>query len=377
MLPGDSLLHVLLRHRFLLIGLVAVGVVVSNLATVGPPDDWWYYQLAGGVFTGQVEGTAPWEFYRAHPDVWIGPLPLLLLTPLSLLPNAVGGSVVAVASGLALPLVCRAAERLARAPHPLVVLGAGVLAAPAWVELATTFTHPEDIGVVLGSLLALWAVQDRRPVVLGLAVGLAASGKPWAVGLLALSFVPVSVRRWQAPVTALAATALPWAAFVAVPGTVEALTSSTARVFAESPLALAGFAGDVYPSTVRLTQFALCFGLVALAARRRRIELALFSCVAARLLLEPQVWDYHWASLVAGAVLADVGASGRRVPWTTATCFIAFQLSRQVLPELIPWAQCVPVVTALVLLALPAARRGPRPSLPRQRTGVQDELISE
>ncbi|WP_432564875.1 glycosyltransferase family 87 protein [Kineococcus sp. SYSU DK003] len=374
------MLAALTRHRFTAIGVVAVWIVVSNLLTVGPPDDWWYFQQAGRVFTGQVPDTAPWEFYRDHPDVWIGPVPLLVMTPLSLLPNAVGGSVVAIASAVALPFVCRAAERLSSHPRPLVVLGAGVLAAPVWVELATTFTHPEDIEVVGGALLALWALKHRRPLLLGFAVGMAAGGKPWAVGLLALTLVPLPGRRWTAPVTAVLTAGLPWSAFVVVPGTLDALTSSTARVFAESPLGLAGFAGDVYPSTVRITQFALCLLAVSVAAWRGRPELALFVCVAARLLLEPQVWDYHWATLVAGAVLVDVAGSRRGLPWTTAVTFTAFQLSRQVLPEATAWAQCVPALVAVALLALPALpawTRTSRPLLPRQRSAAQDELISE
>jgi hypothetical protein len=303
----------------------------------------------------------------------------VLFTPLSALSEAIGANVIAIASALALPVVCRLAELISGEPRPRAVLLGGVLAVVPWVELCTTYTHPEDIGVVLGALVALWAHRSGRPVVLGLAVGLAASGKPWAVGLLALTLAPNAGRRWVAPLTAVLAAGLPWLPFVVQPGTLSALTSSTANVFPESALALAGLADEVYPSSLRLTQFALCLLVVLVAARRNRPEVALFACAAARLLLEPQVWDYHWATLVAGALLVDVIRDRDTLPWLSAVLFATYQLSREVAPEITSLAQALPFCLTVVLLAAPRGRRfAAWAPLPRpRRGGAREELLAD
>ncbi|WP_369052255.1 glycosyltransferase 87 family protein [Kineococcus terrestris] len=374
-----STLDRLLRLRHVLVGLSAVGVVLSYLTVFGTPDDWWYFRDAAVVLAGRDPAVSPGAFYRTHPGTWIGPVPLLLWTPLALLPEAVGGWTVALLSAAAVPCATLLAESLSTARWGpsrrarLTVLLAGCAAAPVWTEVCTTYTHPEDVAVVLLFLGALHALHRRRPVLTGLLLGLAAGGKPWAVGLLPLVVVlPTRAGRGRAAVSALLAAALPWVPFLSVPGTLAAVSGSWAVVFAETPLGVAGLAGQVYPTTARLSQFALAVLLVAAVVRRHRWSAALFCCVAARLALEPQVLDYHWASLVLGAVVADV--VGRRpLPLLSGLVVLTYHVSRSVDVALVEaGAQLVPLAAALALvLHRGRAEDGPGgPGVPAPRSGA-------
>ncbi|WP_432496428.1 hypothetical protein [Kineococcus gypseus] len=370
----------LLHHRHLVVAGAALAVVLTNLVVSGAPDDWWYFQEAARVLAGRDPQVHPWEFYAAHPGTWIGPLPLLVATPLGLLPDAVGGCAVAVLSGLALGVLTRTAERCAQllgAPagaSRVAVLVGGCLATPVWTEFCTTYTHPEDVAVVLLGALALQALLEGRAGACGVALGLAAGGKPWAVGLLVLVLaLPTRRGRLRAALAGALAAGLPWLPFALVPGALSAVGSSTARVFGGTPLGVAGWADEVYPTTARLTQFTFALVLVlAVGVLRRRPEAALFACVAARLLLEPQVLHYHWASLAGAAVLVDAAAR-RRAPVLSLLVAAAYQGSRTVGEEwALAAAQVVPFAAVLVLLLAPGPAGAPAPTVavvPHPRTG--------
>ncbi|MBB2902849.1 hypothetical protein FHR75_003685 [Kineococcus radiotolerans] len=357
---SSRLLDSLLRHRFALTWAVATLSVVVHITVFQPPGDWNYFEL----FSRWVQ-TRPGQsldFFAANPSTWIGPLVLIACAPLAQLPATVAVWVVALLLVTALPVCLRLLERTAietgipdgRRLHAVSAAG-GLLAIVCWQELSVTFVHPEDALVAVLGCCALLAVVRRRPWVAAVCLGLAASGKPWAVGLLAVVLAAGTGRRRWAALTLGGLLAVgPWLPFVlGAPDTVEALRTASNTVVPGSPMGQFGYADGAFPWFTRPLQFGAVFAGAALAVRAGRLDLVLVAGVGARLATEPQLWSYYWATLVVGALAADL-LSRRRVPlWTTGAVLVGYELPRivDVTPNTMALLQAGPLLVVLAVLA--------------------------
>ncbi len=352
-------LTALARGRFALLALAALIPALWHLRGGALPGDWPFFQQAAEVLLGR-SATAPLHLYEALPATQVGPLPLLVTAPATLLPGTVGGTVTAAVLAMCLPLCCALLEASARTvlgPDPwlpVTTLAAGAFASIYWWRLAAEYAHPDDalVGVALaGALLCVVRGRHLRAAVL---LGLAASGKPWAVGLLPLAAASRAGAspRWGAAVLAGAVAALPWLPFLlGARGTWSALSGFRVDVWTTSPLTLLGVTGPV-PGWVRPAQFALAVAVCALAVARGRWQLGAFLAVAARLALEPQAWDYYFATLALAALAADLLRRRGRGPWLTAATVLVLYDARWLADDaaLIGALQALPLVAGLALL---------------------------
>ncbi|WP_369069953.1 hypothetical protein [Kineococcus terrestris] len=353
-------LRALLRHRAVLLWLAVAVPALVCLWGGWVPGDWVFFSQGADVLLGRGE-VAPWQLYAAHPDVQIGPVPLLLTAPLTLLPPAVGGVLACALVAALLPLTCRWLELLGehwRGPspwRPATTFVGGLFAAIWWWRLGGEFAHPDDALVVAGGVAGLLVGARGRPLLGSVLLGLAVSGKPWAVGLLVLALAFGGRARWRRLLLAGAAALAPWAPFVLLdPATLLALSGYRVAVWSSAPLALLGLAEEPVPGWVRPVQFLLALGVVALAVAVGRADLGPFLAVAARLALEPQAWDYYFASLVVAALVADVLRRRAAGPWLTiGTVLVLYDVRWLVDDRSVMGAMLLLPLLAGVVLLLP------------------------
>lgn len=317
------------RRRHVVLLLAGVLPALWHVHTSGGIGDWAYFRTGALVLTGQGP-YPPLHLYAQSPDTQIGPPALLLALPVALLPPTPSMWVIVVVLGATLPLVCHLLERAAVAERPtdpgtqLTVLAGGLFAAIYWWRLAADFTHPEDVLAVLAvALVLVWTRTrpDPRTAWIGAALlGTAAAGKPWAVGFLPLVAVwagPVLVRAARVALGGLVA-ALWWTPFlVGAPGTLAALGTFRVQVWQSSPLALLGLAGSPYPEWVRPVQFGLALTLAVLAVVLGKVHLLPVAVLAARIAVDPQAWDYYFATVAAACLAVDLARTSYRGPWLT------------------------------------------------------------
>lgn len=85
------------------------------------------------------------------------------------------------------------------------ILSAALVLAPTWTVLSDRWGHLDDVVALLLLCVAVRSARSDRAVVTGLAVGLAAGAKPWAVLGVALVLMlsrravgaAASLRRWR------------------------------------------------------------------------------------------------------------------------------------------------------------------------------------
>ncbi|WP_380156681.1 hypothetical protein [Kineococcus sp. R86509] len=375
---------VALRARYAVLLLVGVLPALWHLHTNGGVGDWGVFRSAAEVLSGR-SSTAPLDLYLASPQTQIGPPALLLALPVALLPLPLGWWVLVLLTGCALPLCCRWLEDAARAGGTrdprieLVVVTGGLLAGTYWWRIAADYSHPEDVMAIATACLVLkWSrlhpSSSWHPWLSAMLLGVAAAGKPWAVGFTVLAAA------WSAPHALRAARVLSagivagacWLPFVlAAPESLTRLGAFRVEVWSTSPLALLGYGGVVYPVWVRPAQFALAVGLAGVAVLRRRADLAPFAAVAARIALDPQAWDYYFATTAVAALAADVLRPGTRGPWVTLTTIALLYDARWLLDD--SWSiaaiQSLPVLVAVVLLLVGPVGARPRPAAGGHRPG--------
>jgi hypothetical protein len=174
---------------------------------------------------------------------------------------------------------------------------------------------------MLFAVAAIRAVLAHRAVWGGLALGAAVAAKPWAVGFLPLILVLDRGRR-AALAAAIGTTLAFWAPFVVADGaTLRALRPSV-PVSDDSGLHLFGYRGAFAPGWVRTAEM-LAGPALALAAVLRRRWAGLFVLVfAARLAIDPQDLPYYVGSAVLAAVVFDLLATRRLVPWTALVTLV-------------------------------------------------------
>jgi hypothetical protein len=262
------------------------------------------------------------HLYAAHPELQIGPVAFLVAASLSWLPGRgalIAGQVLMTA---VLPVALAIlAPMLPRARRRLPLAAAALLVTPTWTVLSVRWGHLDDALASLLLCVALRAARDNRAALAGLAVGLAADAKPWAV--LGLALILLLSRRSVGAVTAAATMSVAWGPFLlADPGTLAALQPAVA-VSDSSMLSLLGYRGTVIPEWDRTAQLALG-PLAAVAAVRCRVwPAALLCAIAVRLALDPQDLAYYAAAAVLAAAVFDLVATRSRVPWLTLITTLA------------------------------------------------------
>jgi hypothetical protein len=223
-------------------------------------------------------------------------------------------------------------------------LAGGALFMVAWMELAVAYGHLDDSLALLLATAAVLAAVQGRPVLTGLAIGLAADAKPWALIFLPVLLLPGGMSGWRSPdqaarpfraslrasaiaagcaAAAIAAAWLPF--FIAEPGTVRALHYTIANM-PNSALHALGVSSLQTPHWDRPAQIIAACALGLIAIRRGRWPALLLLGAGARIALDPAVHGYYTASIVVGALLWDLLGSRRPVPIWTALSFCALNL---------------------------------------------------
>ena len=262
------------------------------------------------------------HLYADDPELQIGPLTFVVTVPLTWLPAATGRAVAQIAMVAVGPLlvlwlapVVAPSRRLSR------VLLAALVVVPAWAVLGVRWAHLDDVLAMLFAVAAIRAVLARRAVWGGLALGAAVASKPWAVGFLPLILVLDRGRR-AALTAAVGATFAFWAPFLVADGATLRALRPTVPVSADSGLHLFGYRGQFAPGWVRTAEM-LAGPALALAAVARRRWAGLFLLVfAARLAIDPQDLPYYVGSAVLAAVVFDLLATRRLVPWTALVTLV-------------------------------------------------------
>lgn len=379
------LLARLLRWRWLLLSAWAG---VSCWSAYWPSLDWGTFAWGGDVLFGSRHplATGPHMFMRPGPGglhtfasnhiLQTGPITLVLAKGI----NWVGpGNGQAVATGiiellgLGILLLLEGVARRLRGDDaaarlvwiPLTTLLGGFIFLQTWSDVSASWAHLDDGLALFLAALGIWALASKKPVVMGLALGLAAASKPWALGLapLLLALKGADLRKG---ILALAGgAALPWLPFfVGDWGTVHA---SDFPIYLQpaAPLVALGVDPQLlrHSTEWRLLQLVADAAAVVAAVRWRAWGAALLACFAARLLTDPMSYSYYQASLAVGAIAFDLIVWRRNIPLATILagfCWVVstnFGRSSQALPLLCGYV----LALGLVGLAMMRSRRQSEP----------------
>ena len=341
--------------------------VVAGPASVWPGSgDWGFFRTGASGLVGQpVPGTSgDIHLYASMPNLQIGPPALVAAVPFRLLPQPwdVAAARLAMAVGVLLVLwlvdrTCRVMQTPDQLRRRGVLLG-GLALVPLWVVLAVDFAHLDDVLVLV---LAVWAVlllAKERPMWAGVALGVAAATKPWAIVLLPLLLVP-GWRDGLRPVLLAGGVALAcWVPFLADPGTLPSLWSFRLPVKAGSGLTLLGLEpGAASPGWVRPAQLVGGATVATWAAVRGKWTGVVLVGLSSRVLLDPNPLFYYGVGPVLGALIWDLTRGGRGVPWTTGCAAAAFSVAPLLTPPPAVAAARTLTCIGLVLVVLLARAR--------------------
>ena len=311
-------------------------------------------QLFLGGHPRHLPGPGGLHIYASEPVLQTGPLTFLAAAPLVPLGRgasfwvaavgmtALGLVVLRLLQGWALEL---ANGQPARARTQTATLVLGFLFVPAWVTLAAWYGHLDDAIALAFSVLALRATTARRPVLLGVLLGLAVVAKPVAIAFLPLVLVLPRRQWWRSMVAGAAVVGLTAAPFLlAAPQTLTAAGSFRIPVEAGSVLRLLGVTATATPPWDRPAQLLLALALGLVAVRRGRWPAVVLLAVDARILLDPSVNTYYAAWLLVGTLTWDLwraGGSGGRTALRAPLSLLGFLML--FLPALGPVASVVGV----------------------------------
>jgi hypothetical protein len=333
----------------------------------------WHFFVEGsrlafsGPYPPHYRGAGGLHLYANYPWLQIGPLSFAVAQVLRHLGpdnGLVTAELVMTVMGLGVLIVVR---HVAVAVRPDLAAGRslrwGFLAGGAifmigWEELAVAYGHLDDALALLCAVLALRAAISRRPVLVGLTVGLAADAKPWALVFLPLLLVAGlpgdepsgegAARRARVTsgwvlsgrvlsgwvlsgwvlsgAVALGIVAAAWLPFyLGDPGTSAAAHYAIANL-PDSALRALGVSTAHTPSWDRAAQVAVGCALGALAVWRRRWPAVILLGVGARIALDPAVHGYYTAGVLLGALIWDLLGARRPVPFWTLVSYAALDL---------------------------------------------------
>jgi hypothetical protein len=305
----------------------------------------WHYFVSGSrlLFDGSYgrydRAAGGLHLYASYPWLQIGPLAFAAASVLRLIGpghGVVAAQITLTGMGLAVLVLVRQIARIA-APERAddrgtrwTFLAGGAAFLIAWEELAVYYVHLDDGLALLLAAAALRAACTGRLIAAGLALGLAADAKPWALAFLPVLLIaagravaPGTRRLVIAGAVAAAVTAAAFAAawlpfLLADPGTLAAAHYQIANLPA-SGLRAMGITAASTPSWDRPAQVLLGCALGTLAVWRGRWPAVLLLGAGARIALDPAVHGYYTAGVLAGALVWDLAGARRPVPlWTIA-----------------------------------------------------------
>ena len=292
--------------------------------------------LLGLPTSGVVGSRGHFGMYAADPSTQVGPVALLVTTPLAWLGRDSGRLVLSVVMALALTLLLWLTERAGRIlttrSEPdlqLVVLLAGLMSIPMWHQVVL-YAHLDDVLVMVGAAMAIDCLARGRALALGAVIGLAVDAKPWALGLLPLvAALPTARRRAVAASAAVAVVAVGWAPFLLVRGTLSGLAGYHIPVAAQSPLTLLSIEPHgPMPAWARPAQLGIGLLLAGLAVARRRPAAVPLVVVAVRVALDAGAYSYYYTGLVIGCAILEIAGTNRRIPVLTGlVAFIEFDVT--------------------------------------------------
>jgi hypothetical protein len=312
----------------------------------------WIFFVKGSslLFDGNYNGHNRPGFmhlYQNYPGMQIGPLAFAFAQvirnlvpgqPIGPYQGVVLAQLIMSAIGLVTLVVIRRIALIARPElaatreFRLSFLAGGAIFMVAWMELAAAYGHLDDALALLLGTVALLTAITRHPALTGLALGLAADAKPWAliflpVLLLTTGLMPRSERSVKASLRplliaagcTLAAIAAGWLPFfIADPLTVRALHYTIANM-PNSALRALGVTAAQTPPWDRSAQIIVACVLGILAIARGRWSAVLLLGAGARIALDPGVHGYYTPGILLGA-LCRSGRTSRSVHSTWCRC---------------------------------------------------------
>jgi len=278
-----------------------------------------------------------------YPALQIGPVSYLvtgLVRHLSPDNGLVAAQVLLEATGLLIVwLIARIASAVLASPQAgesaagdWTLLAGGAVFLVAWTELAVAFAHLDDGLALLLATAAVYASMSGRPVLAGIAMGMAIGAKPWALVFLPVTLIPAqhprpAGQRLTALGTAVLTTAACYLPFlIADSGTLNA-TRFLIRNEPMSALRALGVTENYTPRWDRPAQILLGWALGALALARRRWPAVLLLAGGARIVLDPAAHSYYTPDIMTGALLWDMLGYRRPFPVWTAVSFAALNLA--------------------------------------------------
>jgi hypothetical protein len=359
------------RFRYPLIGAwAAAWFLVYLLPTVHhTPGDWGFFEYGARtlVHYDAHYSDGPLHLYAKDPQIQVGPLPLALVAGVIRVfpPHVVGVLFATVMFGLGL-LCVRLAELTAAGAgvaasrvKPAVLVG-GLIATAFWSVDVATFRHLDDALAITAILAAAALIaRDGATLWIGALVGVALASKPWALALTPLLLGVPARDRARCALAALAVAAVAWGPFVlADHATVNALGSFRLLVAAHSALHTIGVHAVIAPGWVRPGQLVGGFLVGVLIARQGRWSAVPLAGVAARVMVDPQVWSYYGMGPTMCALLLDL-TSAATVPWRTASAVTAMYVVPAALPAATGPARLAWAAVVLLGLLRPLAARRP------------------
>lgn len=309
--------------------------------------------------------------YAELPNIQSGPLSLLAVGLVDPLGPWAFPLAVALAYVATIAAVWRMPGVRERSPLTWLVGGAVLL---FWWRTFAFQGHLDDAVAVALAVAATAAALRGRDLGAGVLLGVSLAVKPWTVLLLPLAMRTSGPRhrRLAGPLLGLAIGVAAWAPFVlADRGTVGGMRP-TVWTAPDSVLRLVTGSAWTMPTALRLAQLALCLAVVAWCVVRGHAAWALFAGVAVRLLLDGGTWPYYTAGLVAGALVFDLTAHRRRLPWAVLAATVLLPKPTWVGPDelraLLRFLACAAALGA-VLWRSQRARSGPGGSIPAALDG--------
>lgn len=319
----------------MLLALWGIVCLITNLPGGGYS---WHYFVQGGqvLFAGNsVTPPGGLHLYADYPRLQIGPVTFVVaqvlrqlgpthgLLAAQVFMMALGGVVLHTVRAL----VPRLRPDLDRQRVRVTLVLSGMLFLLVWASLAVHFAHLDDVLALTFAALALKELVDGNPALAGVLLALSGDAKPWAAVFAPLILAAPRGQRRHAAFYATAGIAAAWLPFVlADPGTLGAAGFVITNEKSSALRAL-GVAAAGTPAWDRPAQIALGCTLGVLAVRRGRWPAVLLLGVAARLALDPGVYDYYTAGALLGTLCWELLGLRRPTPVWTVGLFGALYLA--------------------------------------------------
>ena len=346
--------------------------------------DWEFFRRGTGALLGRPILGSPGgvHLYASRPDIQIGPLALVAALPFRVLPRPLDVDVARVVMCLVLLVIIAMTESICSGldvPERIiarVALIGGALAVPAWVTVAVTEVHLDDVMVVGFTTAAVLFTARKKPMWAAAAVGLAVACKPWGIVVIALLLQPGLRHTLRSCAVAVGVAIVWWLPFLTDPRTVTALWRFRLDVSANSGLALLGVGPGLMPGWARPAQLVTGVLLGVLASRRGHWIGVPLVGFAVRVALDPSTFAYYEAAPIIGALIWDMSRTRSGVPWVTGIAVAGFAISSSVGNDLLSAAVHALTCVALVVSVL-VQRRPPAISHPaKQRVSNIDLAIA-